>query len=215
MAAPPTRPGYAAGIPVRNVWLLMLYASDLVRMRGHDRLALEAMPDDLPDLIAEILAHAVEQRQRRNLNRAYRPRRAVLDRVRGRIDVFATERHQLLQRGKVACRFEELTINTPRNRYVRGALDSIARIIKDRQLMHRCRSLAHSLRGMGVTGIVPTPTQMSADRFGRHDANDRFMVAAAKLAFDLALLTEDEGNQPFPPAGQGCTLVCANCSNAL
>ena len=100
MVAAPTRPGYAGGIPVRNVWLLMLYASDLVRMRGHDRLALEAMPDDLPDLIAEILAHSVEHRQRRNLNRAYRSRRAVLDRVRGRIDVLATERHRLLQRGR-------------------------------------------------------------------------------------------------------------------
>lgn len=34
---------------------------------------------------------------------------------------------------------------------------------------------------------------MSVDRFGRHDAEDRFMVAAAKLAFDLALPTEATG----------------------
>ena len=34
---------------------------------------------------------------------------------------------------------------------------------------------------------------MSADRFGRHDSNDQFMVAAAKLAFDLKLPTEDTG----------------------
>jgi 5-methylcytosine-specific restriction enzyme subunit McrC len=34
---------------------------------------------------------------------------------------------------------------------------------------------------------------MSADRLGRHDANDRYMVAAAKLAFDLALPTEVSG----------------------
>lgn len=125
-----------------------------------------------------------EEPQRRNLNRANRPRRAVLDRVRSRIDLLATERKQLLKRGKVACRFEELTIDTPRNRYVRGALDSIARIVQDRDLAHRCRKLAHDLRCLGVTGIVPTPTQMSADRFGRHDANDRFMVAAARLAFE-------------------------------
>ena len=34
---------------------------------------------------------------------------------------------------------------------------------------------------------------MSSDRFGRHDAGDRYMVAAAKLAFDLALPTEVSG----------------------
>lgn len=180
----------------------MLYASDLFRMREFDCVRLEELPDDLPDLIAEILSHAVEERQRRNLNRAYRSRREVLNRVRGRIDLLATERMQLLKRGKVACRFEELTLDTPRNRYVRGALDSIARIVKDHDLARRCRRLAHSLRCLGVTGVVPTPSQMSADRFGRHDSNDRFMVAAARLAFDLRLLTEDAGSASLPVPGR-------------
>ncbi len=34
---------------------------------------------------------------------------------------------------------------------------------------------------------------MSVSKFGRHDVDDRFMVAAAKPAFDLALPTEAEG----------------------
>ena len=189
------RPGYIGRIPVRNLWLLMLYASDLFRMRGTDRIQLETMPDHLPDIVAEILAHAVEQRLRRNLGLGYQPRCAELDRVRGRIDLLATESRQLLRRGKIACRFEELTIDTNRNRYVRGALDSIAPLVKATDVAHRCRKLARDLRSLGVTGIVPTREQMSADRFGRHDANDQFMVAAAKLAFDLKLPTEDAGNR--------------------
>lgn len=36
------------------------------------------------------------------------------------------------------------------------------------------------------------------DRFGRHDANDRLMVAAARLAFDLALPTETRGERLLP-----------------
>ena len=61
-----------------------------------------------------VLAHAVEERLRRNLSSGFREREAELIRVRGRIDLLNTERHQLLARGKVACRFEELTIDTPR-----------------------------------------------------------------------------------------------------
>ena len=188
-----TQPGFVGQIPVRNLWLLMLYASDLFRMMGTDRIQLEQMPDHLPDIVAEILAHAVEQRLRRNLSLGYQPRRAILDRVRGRIDLLATESRQLLKRGKVACRYEELTIDTPRNRYVCGALDSIAPLVKFQDVAHQCRKLARDLRSLGVTGIVPTREQMSADRFSRHDANDQFMVAAAKLAFDLKLPTEDTG----------------------
>ena len=185
--------GYIGRIPVRNLWLLMLYASELFRTRGIGNVGLEDNPDDLPDLIAEILAYAVEVRQRRRLNLGYRSRDAVLNRVRGRIDVLNTERHRLLDRGLVACRFDELTVDTPRNRFVRAALETIARIVQRKDVSHRCRSLASGMKAMGVSGDAPTRAQMSTDRFGRNDADDRFMVAAAKLAFDLALPTEVAG----------------------
>lgn len=185
--------GHIGRIPVRNLWLLMLYASDLFRTRGIGKVGLEDSPDELPDLVAEILARAVEQRQRRHLSQGYRSREAVLNRVRGRIDVLKTERHQLLARGLVACRFDELTIDTPRNRFVRAALESICRIVRRQDVAHRCRSLAAGMKAQGVSGIAPSRAEMSVDRFGRNDADDRFMVAAAKLAFDLTLPTESLG----------------------
>jgi 5-methylcytosine-specific restriction enzyme subunit McrC len=191
---PGTSHGYVGRIPVRNLWLLMLYASDLFRMHGTSDVAVEDNPDELPDLIAEMLAHAVEERQRRHLSLGYRSRKAVLNRVRGRIDFLTTERHQLLSRGSVACRFDELTIDTPRNRFVRAALEVISRLVRRQELAHRCRKLGSDMKAMGVSGNPVTPAQMSADRFGRHDAEDQFMVAAAKLAFELALPTEAAGS---------------------
>jgi 5-methylcytosine-specific restriction enzyme subunit McrC len=189
---------YIGRIPVRNLWLLMLYASDLFRTRGTGNVGLEDSPEDLPDLIAKILADAVEARQRRHLSFGYRSRDAVLNRVRGRIDILTTERHQLLARGQVACRFDELTIDTPRNRFVRAALEVISRLVQQRDVAHRCRSLASGMKAMGVSGNVPTRAEMSVNRFGRHDADDQFMVAAAKLAFDLALPTEMAGTSALP-----------------
>ncbi len=190
--------GYVGRIPVRNLWLLMLYASDLFRLRGNDRAGLEENPDDLPDLIAEFLAGAVAERQRRQLSLGYRTREAALNRVRGRIDMLATERSQLLSRGLVACRFGVLTIDTPRNRFVRAALEAISRLVRRQKLAHRCRKLANDMKAMGVSGVPPTRRQMSTDRFGRHDADDRYMVAAAKLAFELALPTEGAGANVLP-----------------
>jgi 5-methylcytosine-specific restriction enzyme subunit McrC len=198
VAAPQLRPvdaeGYIGRIPVRNLWLLMLYASELFRTRGIGKVGLDDSPDDLPDLVAEILAHAVEQRQRRHLSQGYRAREAALNRVRGRIDVLKTERRQLLARGLVSCRFDELTIDTARNRFVRAALESICRIVRRPDVAHRCRLLAAGMKAQGVSGIAPSRAEMSVDRFGRNDADDRFMVAAAKLAFDLTLPTESRGS---------------------
>ena len=194
--------GYVGRIPVRNLWLLMLYASDLFRIHGRNEVALEDDPDELPDLVGEILAHAVEQRQRRQLSLGYRSRNDVLHRVRGRIDVFATETRQLLARGRVACRFDELTIDTPRNRFVRAALSRIARLARRPEVAHRCRKHASGLKMLGVGGHPPAPAEIRAERFGRHDADDRVMVAAARLAFDLALPTEAAGASPLPRPGR-------------
>jgi 5-methylcytosine-specific restriction enzyme subunit McrC len=198
---------YIGRIPVRNLWLLMLYASDLFRVHKDLRnVGFEEIPDELPDLIAKILAEAVERRLHRHFNFGYRSRDAVLNRVRGRIDVLATERHQLLARGLVACRFDELTVDTPRNRFVRAALETISRMVRP-DIAHRCRCLAASMKAMGVSGNAPTRAEMSADRFGRHDVDDQCMVAAAKLAFDLALPTEAAGTNLLPLPDREVTWV--------
>lgn len=193
--------GYIGRIPVRNLWLLMLYASDLFRQleASGDR-SFEDSPDDLPDLVAEILAHEVERRLRRNLSYGYQFRHEVLGRVRGRIDLLHTEAHQLLQRGVVACRFDELTIDTPRNRYVRSALEVVSKFVRSKELAHRCRSLVGSLRRQGVVGERPGREETSVERFGRNDAVDRKMVDAARLAFEMAIPTEKAGSRhlPFP-----------------
>lgn len=172
----------------------MLYASDLTRTRG----AFDAMTDDddedLPDLIATLLANCVERRLRRNLTSGYQTRETVLHRVRGRIDILTTEARQLLSKGEVFCRFEELTNDTPRNRFVRSALGLMAQVVRRDDLRKRCRALAFNLSRAGVGGGCPFHPDMARDQIGRNDAADRFMVALARLAFDLALPTEDCGS---------------------
>lgn len=186
-------------IPVRNLWLLMLYASDLYRQLDESaNRSYEDNPENLPDLVAEILSHVVERRLRRNLSYGYRYRHDVLGRVRGRIDLLHTEAHQLLQRGMVACRFDELTIDTPRNRYVRSALEVISKLVHKKELAHRCRSLVGSLRRQGVVGERPGREETSVERYGRHDTVDRKMVNAARLAFEMTIPTEKAGSRHLP-----------------
>ena len=186
-------PACIGGVPIRNLWLLMLYASELFRDSETAKVAVEDNPDDIPELVAEMLSRQVERRIQRNLTYGYVSRQAVLGRVRGRIDLLRTDRHRLLERGKVACRFSQLTVDTARNRFVRAALESIASTVRRDSLARRCRMLAASLGRMGVTSERPERGEVSIDRFGRHDADDRPMVAAAQLAFDLALPTEVAG----------------------
>lgn len=187
-------------IPVSNIWLLFLYASDLARFK--DELAIEIEDDDsdLPSLIARVLIYAVGRRLRRNLSRGYAEQRRDLGRLRGRIDALRTFSRDLLPRGRVACRFEDLTMDTPRNRYVRAALAAIAGQLVDKALSHECKTLAAVLGRLGVAGTRPSRAEMAVDVIGRNEVQDRLMLASAELAFDLALPTEEVGHSDFTQA---------------
>jgi 5-methylcytosine-specific restriction enzyme subunit McrC len=187
--------GFIGRIPVRNLWLLMLYASDLYRELGSATRSIEDNPDDIPDLVATMLAATVERRIQRNLTLGYRHRAEILTRVRGRIDHIRTESRMLLSRGRIACSFEELCIDTPRNRFVRAALLRLSSLAGDRALKARCLSLAARLWEAGVTGEAPDRRMVAIETFSRNDSVDRQMIALAKLAFDLALPTEEQGSR--------------------
>ena len=177
---------------MRNIWLLFLYAHDLARFQGRFEGEIEDSPD-FKSLIARLLCHVLEIRLRRNLSFGYRRRTDTLKRVRGRIDILMTHSRDLFRRGEIACRFEELTIDTPRNRLLRAALGALGRQLDDQALAHRSKTLANALGRAGVSGAMPSRAEMASDQLARHEAEDRLMVSLARAVFDLVLPTEKEG----------------------
>ncbi|TKW62995.1 MAG: 5-methylcytosine-specific restriction endonuclease system specificity protein McrC [Paracoccus denitrificans] len=182
----------ASEIPLRNIWILFLYAADLVQLRGRFERDVEEA-QDLPDLIGRLMAHVVEDRLHRNLSRGYQARTAVLPRVRGRINMLATEAGQLMERGQIACRFEEHVMDTPRNRLVRAALERLSARVSARETVHRCRSLAADFARAGVSARRPSRAELATDQIGRNENADRMMVALARMVFDGTIPTETQG----------------------
>ena len=181
----------------------MLYASRLYQeLPSRQTYGVEENPDDIPDLVAEILTKAVVRRIRRNLTLEFHRNRADLTRVRGRVDTLRTERRSLLQQGKIACAFEELTTDTPRNRLVKAALNRLRGSVSEERLGRRCRSLAAALDRAGVgnetTAGIRSRSLRGTVAASRANAEDRQMLAAAELAFRLSLPTEDPGRAHLP-----------------
>ena len=180
-------------IPVRNIWLLLLYASEFYKAGSTSLSGIEDYPERLPDLLGEILVASVEDRLKKPLTPEFASTEKDLRRVRGRIDVLRTESHQLLSRGQVACRFEELTVDTPRNRLIHSALTVLAPLVVSKALGHRCRTDARRLFDLGVRAAGARSTVRDTTvRFSRNDVQDRAVLLAARLALQLAL-PNDEG----------------------
>ena len=184
-------------IPVKNVWLLFVYAHDLAQYRDRFDSEVEESPD-FKSLIAKLLCHATEKRLRRNLSFGYQEHREILRRVRGRIDILKSYSSDLFRKGQVACRFEQFTVNTPRNRFVRAALNRLTKDIShsEGELRARCKLLEVTLGRIGVGSDMPSREEIVSDQFTRHDADDRLLISLAHAAFNLVLPSEVLGGRP-------------------
>lgn len=182
-------------IPIRNVWLLQLFASSLYRSEGSGLVAAEENPEDLPQLVARILADEVTHRLHMGLTVGFRDTTCSVTRVRGRINLLNTERHQLFLRGQVNCTFDEIVTDVPANRLVRAALERACRLDPDEP---RYRSLALQLAAAGVRGPCPPLASIPTMQRQRLLARDRLMIAAAELLLTLAIPTTGAGQKMLP-----------------
>ncbi|MET9317233.1 5-methylcytosine-specific restriction endonuclease system specificity protein McrC [Kribbella sp. NPDC003505] len=182
-------------IPIRNLWLLQLYASQLYRSAGASLVAAEENPEDLPDLVARILAEQVTTRLHTGLSVGFQHITRSTHRVRGRINLLTTERHQLLRRGQVNCTFDEIVTDTPANRLAKAALERAAVLIPHDS---RYRSLALQLEAAGVRGPCPPISSAAAMQRQRLLARDRLMIAAAELLLTLAIPATESGDRMLP-----------------
>ncbi len=188
-------------IPVRSMWFLLIYASELLaqlRQPERDRILAGERDNDLMDAIAEVLVVEVEQRLRHQLTLHYRTRHADLDRVRGRIDHLRTATRRLSDQGRIACRFEELSVDSPRNRFIAHTLIYAAPLIIRKELAQRCRNAAFRMHRFGVGAVEPSRSELSRDRLAHHDAADRRMLDAAHLLRDMAIPFHARGPLDLP-----------------
>ncbi|QRY43506.1 hypothetical protein JVX93_23600 [Mycolicibacterium boenickei] len=196
-------------IPVRSLWLLLIYASNMLRqLKADEREALMSgkRDADLIEAITEVLVAEVESRIRKQLSYHYQRRSADLTRVRGRVDHLKTQSHRLLEQGKIACVFDDLNVDSPRNRFVAATLRRAASVIAtngaspvdSRQLARRCENAAFVMQRMGVSPQPPSRAELSRDRLGHHDSHDRRMLDAAHLVHDMALPYHEQGPSSVP-----------------
>lgn len=193
---PPVILSGSTRIPVRNLWLLMLYASELFAEDSRLRAAgVEENPDELVDLVSEVLVTEVERRLRRPLSRRHRHHREDLTRVRGAIDHLRTASRGLLARGQVACRFDDLTVDHLVNRVLATALGVVERQGTKPGLRERASAARRTLGWSGVSLRPVSLVQANAVVLGRNDEAERRAVSAARLLLQMNVFTEEAGTE--------------------
>lgn len=195
-AVPPRAGAGATAIPVRNVYYLLCYAWDQWDDGPPVEVA-EVEGASVLDLLAILLARGTVRLLKQGLHREYRSEAMELAGVRGKLLLAPTLGRGLLERGRTVSEVDELSVDTPANRVLRGTLEQLLRVRElDRQVHDEVR---------GVRERFPSPVPVVPLRsipigrilVHRNNRSYRFLLEVCRLLQRNLLASPTGGDLQF------------------
>jgi len=116
------------GIPIRNLWHMLLYAWNEVPLKSGWMLEDVESAPTLDTLLASVLIRLMQQRLRIGLGHDYINEERTVQGIRGRVRFAETLKHRTLDRGQVVCEFQEYSANSLKNQIIRTTLARLAKV---------------------------------------------------------------------------------------
>jgi 5-methylcytosine-specific restriction enzyme subunit McrC len=180
------------GIPIRNLWHMLLYAWNEVPLKQEWALEAVEQAPTLDALLASILMKLIRQRLRIGLGYDYVEKKQSLSGVRGRINFAESLKNRSIERGQMICEFQGYSANSLKNQVIRSTLARLVQVgqfgpetaaVKELQ-----RKLRHLLRDLdGIDFIELTPELVRRQSLARNDHDYRLMLAICDLIFQRTM----------------------------
>jgi len=191
------------GIPIRNLWHMLLYAWNEVPIKSHWSMADVEDAPTLDALLASVLAKLIRQRMRIGLGRSYVDQRQSIRGIRGRINFPESLRGRAFERGEAYCEFQQYSANAPKNQIVRSTLTRLVQTgnfgpdhHKAEQLRHTLRRLTRTLDGIDI--IELKLDFIRRQQFDHSDNDYRLMLAICELVLQRQMPMEGTGRRTLP-----------------
>ena len=198
MAHPESSTEY--GIPIRNLWHMLLYAWNEVPGSAVRGWAWETVDDapSLDALLASVLMQLVHQRLRIGLGHDYVAEQRALRGVRGRIAFGETIRQRALEQGRVICEVYGYSANSLDNQIIRSTLSRLMRVgqfgpdpAAGKELQRKLRRLVRDLDGIDFIDL--TPERIQRQLLKRSDHDYRLMLSICDLIVQRTMPAGQEG----------------------
>jgi 5-methylcytosine-specific restriction enzyme subunit McrC len=182
-------------IAVKNLYFLLLYAWDAFdegRMT-----AIDAEPEtDLLNLLASVLTRGVDQLLRRGPDQGYLPRTEMIPGIRGKLDLSATVKANLIPRARTVCALDELSHDIPHNQILKATLHQLLRSNPlDAKLRDPVRTAY--LRLPGISDIRLSERAFRAVQLHRNIRFYRFLLDVCRLLYRCLIPDEKTGASRF------------------
>ena len=155
---------------VRAALIRMLAVAHDLRVADGELAALDTQRRDLLELLVRLFAGRLLAAVRRGLPRRYLAREEDLRLLRGRLDVTRQTTHLAVRPDRLACRFDELSEDTPLNRVLKAAVSRLARLVRSAANLRLLAELAARFETVGrATDPLREPVRLDRTNTAFHD----------------------------------------------
>lgn len=190
-------------IPIRNLWHMLLYAWDEPPNLSNNLMQDEESAPTLDTLLCLILIRLIEQRFRIGLGRNYLDENHIIKGIRGQINFGESLKKNLFIQGQAFCKYQEFSINVPKNQIVRTTLQRMVSLgnfgVKKFFSQEICQRLRRASMTMdGVDFVELSLDFINRQQLGRNDRDYRIMLAICRLLLQKYMPLSNVGRSPLP-----------------
>lgn len=107
--------------------------------------------DHLLEILVQIFADRLSQALHRGMPRKYAEQIDDLRMLRGKLDVQRQFRNNAINASRISCRFDELTVDIPLNRVMRGVVEMLLRVSKSTKNQRKLREISFSYSDVSLS----------------------------------------------------------------
>ena len=186
------------GIPIRNMWYMLLYALKIWEYKDRWHAEIESAPN-IDSLFLAILTDQIKQRMRIGLDRNYQTVGKEIYGIRGRIDFNESLKRLSFPHARTYSRFQSFLANIPKNQIIRSTLMRMIQIGKlgtdNKKAKEQRKELRKIVQEMdGIDIIELKPADIRREQLKNRDADYSLMLSLCYLLCLCYMPCEKAGN---------------------
>ena len=177
---------------IKNIYYMLSYAFQVLKQSNYEEVASEDF-EKIEDLFAAILAKGLARQLKQGLYRTYVTKNETLSVMRGKLDMPGTIRNRIQHKQKLACEYDELSVNNQYNQILKTTVHYLIRaegVDPERKIL-----LKKSLVFFDEIDLLePTNIQWGLLLYERNNKNYELLLNICYFALSGMLQTTESGD---------------------
>ncbi len=178
-------------IYIKNIYYMLTYAFQNLQQTNYEQIAGEEF-EYIQDLFAAILAKGVSQQLKQGLYKEYITQQDIRPVMRGKLDITKTVKQRIQRKQKLACEFDELSVDNTLNQILKTTMDIL---IRDKNVSSERKSALKKnlIFFEGIQSAEPSSIMWGRLQYQRNNKNYEMMMNICYFVLSGMLMTTENG----------------------